>query len=396
MPIPTPFFSRTFPLVESHEWRNWSGYLAAGVYEPSHEREYYAIRNSVAVIDVSPLYKYEIAGPDAFRLVDRIFPRDLSRCVPGHVLYSPWCDEDGKVIDDGTITCLDDGRFRITAADPSLYWFREVSYGFRAEVTDLSEELAALAVQGPNSRAVLKSIVADVDLDRLGYFRMAEGQFNGSPVTVTRTGYTGDLGYELWLRPQDAERLWDMLMDTGRDYGVLPVGMVALDLARIEAGFLLVEVDYISAHHARTDEQKSSPYELGLGWTVDLNGDDFVGRHALVAEKAAGPAWRFIGLSVDWPELERLFDRADLPPQVAGRASRSSVPLYQDDLQIGQATSHAFSPILKEYIAIGTVSTRTTDFDRTVQMEVTVEHHRRQAQATIVKPPFFNPPQKRS
>jgi aminomethyltransferase len=395
MPIPTPFHSRTAPLCESHEWRSWAGYLAAAVYEPSHEREYYAIRNSVALIDVSPLFKYEISGPDALRLVDRVVTRDMTRCRLNQVVYTPWCDEDGKVIDDGTVARLDVNHFRVTAADPNLRWFQDVGYGLNAQVVDVSQDLAALSIQGPSSRAVLKKTVTGIDLDQLGYFRLAEGQVDDLPVSVTRTGYTGDLGYELWLRPEYAERLWDRLMDEGAAYGILPAGMVALDIARIEAGLLLIEVDYISSHYARIEAQKSSPYELGLGWTVALDGADFIGRQALRAEKARGSTWGFVGLEVDWSDLERLYGMVGLPPQVAGRASRSAVPIYRNNRQIGQATSQTFSPILKRYIAIGTVLKEHAVLGSRVKIEVTVEYSRAQASATIVRTPFFDPERKR-
>jgi len=395
MPIPTPFHTRTAPLCESYEWRTWSGYLAASVYEPSHEREYYAIRNSAALIDVSPLFKYEISGPDAARLVDRIVTRDVSKCRVGQVLYTPWCDEDGQVIDDGTVHRLAENHFRITAADPNLRWFQDVGYGLDARVVDVSSDLAALSLQGPNSRAILKELVHDINLDKLRYFRFAHGTLDDFPVTISRTGYTGDLGYELWVRPEYAERLWDCLTAVGHRYGALPAGMVALDIARIEAGLLLIEVDYKSSHHAVIEAQKSSPYELGLGWAVALNGADFIGRKALRAEKARGSEWAFIGLHIDWPDLERLFAVEDLPPQVAGRASRTAVPLYKNGKQIGQATSQTFSPILKQYIAIGTVLAAYTAVGSQVQMEVTVEYKRQQVKATIVETPFFNPERKR-
>ena len=395
MPIPTPFHARTAALCESYEWRDWSGYLAAGVYEPSHEREYFAIRNSAALIDVSPLFKYEISGPDAARLVDRIITRDVTRCRIGQVLYSPWCDEDGKVIDDGTIARLDENHFRITAADPNLRWFQDAGYGFDAHVVDVSRDLAALSIQGPRSRDVLKAVVSGIDFDRLGYFRLAHGAFDHLPVTVTRTGYTGDLGYELWVRPENAERLWDCLVDRGAAYGLLPAGMVALDIARIEAGLLLIEVDYISAAKARIPEQKSSPYEIGLGWAVALDGAAFVGRRALQNEKARGSKWAFVGLNVDWLDLERLYGAVDLPPQIAGRASRLAVPVYKNGRQIGQATSRTFSPILKQYIAIGTVLSEYATTGAPVQVEVTVEYSRERAGASIVKTPFFDPERKR-
>lgn len=396
MPLPTPFHSRTSTLCESYEWREWSGYLAAATYEPSHEREYFAIRNSAALIDVSPLFKYEITGPHAGRAVDRIITRDVSRCRVGQVLYTPWCDEEGKVIDDGTVARLGRDHFRITAADPNLRWFQDVSYGFDVQVADVSQDLAALSVQGPLSRDILKKTITAIDFDRLRFFHLAHGQAGEFPVTVTRTGYSGDLGYELWVRPQHAEQLWDSLMEHGSAYGLLPAGMVALDIARIEAGLLLIEIDYISAHKARIEAQKSSPYELGLGWTVASTGADFIGGGALSAERERGSKWTFVGLEVQWTDLERLYAAVDLPPQVAGRASRLAVPIYKNGRQIGQATSQTFSPILKKYIAMGTVLSEHAAFGTEVDIEITVEYSRETAKATLVKPPFFDPERKRS
>ncbi|MFQ5400530.1 MAG: aminomethyltransferase family protein [Anaerolineae bacterium] len=400
MPLPTPFYSRVSALCESHEWRNWAGYLAAGLYEPSHEREYFAIRNSAALIDVSPLFKYEITGPDALRLVDRIMTRDVTRCRVGQALYSPWCDEEGKMIDDGTVARLDEMHFRITAADPSLRWFQDVGYGMNVQVADVTQDLAALALQGPNSRAILKEVVRGIDFDGLRYFRLAHGEVDGLPLIVTRTGYTGDLGYELWVRPEFAEQLWDVLMARGAAYGLLPAGLVALDIARIEAGLLLIEVDYISAHKALIESQKSSPYEVGLGWAVALSGVDFIGRKALLAERKRPPEWHFVGIQVDWLDLERLYGKVGLPPQVAGRASRITVPIYRDLRQIGQVTSHTFSPILKKLIGIGTVMDGYAAVGTPVEMEITIEHSRLQTRqrvkATVVRTPFFDPERKRA
>lgn len=395
MPLTTPFHTRTAPLVESYEWRNWSGFLAASVYEPSHEREYYAIRNAAGLIDVSPLFKYEVTGPDAARLVDRVMTRNIAKCGVWQVMYSPWCDEAGQVIDDGTVARLDNSHFRLTAADPSLRWFQDVGYGLNAQVVNVSDELAALALQGPNSRAILQQIVTGMDVGKLKFFRLGRGQIDGRDVTITRTGYTGDLGYELWLAPADAVAVWDLLMEKGRLYGLLPVGMLALDIARVEAGLLLADIDYKSAHKAVIDAQLSSPYELGLGWAVALDGADFVGKRALAQEKAAGSEWAFVGVHVAWNDLERLFGAQDLPPKVAGRASRTAVPLYKQGRQIGQITSHTFSPILKEYIGIGTVYAEYGQVGTAVEMEFTVEYSRQRAKATVVKTPFFEPERKR-
>ena len=396
MPIPSPFHARTSVLCESHEWRNWAGYLAAGLYEPGHEREYYAIRNSAALIDVTPLYKYEIIGPQAEGAVNRIITRDIRRCKVDQVIYTPWCDDQGKVIDDGTVSHLSESAFRITAAEPNLAWFQDCCFGLDCQVADVTTELAALALQGPNSRPILEKIFSGMYLSPLQYYRLAHGHVGRIPVTVSRTGYTGDLGYELWVAPQYAEALWDMLMEAGQGYGISPAGIVALDIARIEAGLIMLQVDYISARKSYIEAQKSSPYEIGMGWAVDLEKGDFIGRKALAAEKKAGSKWKLVGLEVDWQSLEALYARVGLAPQLTGRASRSAVPIYNDEFHTGQATSHTFSPILKKYIAIGTLESRYAGPGRALQVEFTVEYVRLRAEATVVKLPFYNPARKRA
>ncbi|MBW8010594.1 MAG: aminomethyl transferase family protein [Chloroflexi bacterium] len=396
MPIPTPFHAKTSALTASHEWSNWSGFLAAVMYEPYHEHEYYSIRNSAGLLDVSPLYKYEIKGPDAVFHADRIMTRDITKCEIGQIMYTPWCDEDGKVIDDGNIARLGKDHFRITAADPNLRWFQDCGYGLESEVVNVSDELAALALQGPNSRKILKEIVVGADLDKLQYFWLTEAKIDDFPITITRTGYTGDLGYELWVHPKQAERLWDIIFETGTNYGLSPFGLAALDMARIEAGLVLIEVDYNSSHKAVIESQKSSPYEIGLGWAVKFGENKFIGRRALEEEKVQEPEWTFIGLEIDWVDLESLFSRKNLPPQVTGRASRAALPIYLQSDHIGQATSITFSPLLKKYIALGSVRTNAAKIGTPVKLEVTVEYTRQAVDAVIVKPKFFNPKRKRS
>jgi aminomethyltransferase len=364
----------------------------------AHDREYYAIRNSAALIDVSPLFKYEVNGPEAARLVDRVITRDVTRQRVGQVYYTPWCDAHGKVIDDGTVSRLGPNQFRITSADPNGRWFQDVGYGLDATVTNVTDDLAALAIQGPRSRDILEGVIGGVDFSRLGYFHLAQGVADGFPVTVTRTGYTGDLGYELWVRPEHAERLWDCLIDRGHGHGLLPAGIIALDIARVEAGLIMIAVDYVSSHHAVIESQKSSPYEIGLGWAVSPGKGDFIGRRALAAERERGSTWRFVGVRYDWPVLERLFAEEDLPPRVAGRASRSAVPVYESGnpgRHIGQITSHTFSPILKQYVGIGTILTPHAQMGSQVDVEVTVEFKRKTCPATIVPTPFFEPERKK-
>jgi len=396
MPIPSPFHSRTAGLCESHEWRNWSGYLAAGVYEPTHECEYYAIRNSAALIDVSPLFKYEFHGPDAGRAANRIITRDAWSMTPGKVIYTPWCDDDGKVIDDGTLACLEADRYRFTAAEDNYAWFQDCCFGLDVEIRDVTENLAALAVQGPSSRRLLERVLTGVDLSALRYYHLAKATLDGLPLVISRTGYTGDLGYELWLSPEDAGQVWDRLMEAGQALGVLPAGILALDIARIEAGLVMLQVDYISARKALIEAQKSSPYEIGMGWAVKLEKGDFIGRKALQKEKQAGSRWALVGLEVDWTSIENVYGRYDLAPQIAGRASRLAVPVYQGNRHIGQATSHTFSPLLKGYIALATVETRYTKPNGPVQLEITVEYVRHTVYARIVALPFLNLARKRA
>ena len=397
MLLETPFHARTGALCHHRRWRNWSGYAIALSYEPSHEYEYYAVRNGTALFDISPLRKYEITGRDAARLVDRIVTRNVADCPEGRVLYSPWCDEAGKLIDDGTVQRLEADRFRVTAADPCLRWFQDCGLGMDADVRDISLELAALALQGPTSGDILAGLVTGADIASIPYFGLAEGSVGAIPVTITRTGYTGDLGYELWVRPEHALDLWDALMETGGGYGIAPAGLDALDVARIEAGLLLKEVDYVSAWTALIESRKSSPYEAGLGWAVQpRSGRDFVGRRALEREAARPSKWAFAGLEVDWPRIERRFASVGLPPLVAGRASREPVPIFAAGAQVGFVTSSTFSPILKKYIALATLQ---RDFARPggrVDFELTVEFVRHEVPATVVETPFFDPARKRA
>ncbi len=396
MPIPSPLYSRTAALCTTQEWRDWSGYFSAITYGPSHEVEYYAVRNAAGLMDASPLYKYEIRGNDAERLLDRMVTRNVAKSRVGQVLYTPWCDEDGKVIDDGTLARLGKNHFRLTAADPSLRWLQDVGYGLDVKLRDVSTELAALALQGPNSYPILKSLVSNLKLETLRYYNLLQTEFNGAPLTITRTGYTGDLGYELWIAAEHAAALWDGVMQAGSGYGIMPLGLAALDILRVEAGLLLIEVDYSSTLHARIPEQQSSPYEIGLGWAVDLDKDDFIGKQALQAEYAAGTPRSLVGLEVDWHDLERLFGEANLPPQVAGRASRTAVPVYAGGVYVGQATSMVFSPILKKYIALATVRSEYAALGTPLEFEITVEYERKRAGATVSKMPFYNPAQKRA
>jgi aminomethyltransferase len=391
----TPFHPRTSALCVSHAWRRWAGHIAASSYELLHDREYHAIRSSAALLDVSPLHKYMVTGPDAARLLDRVVTRDVAKVKVGQVVYTPWCDTAGKVIDDCTISRLGEHIFRMTSADPNLRWLTENSVGLDVRIEDVSDSTAALALQGPNSRAILER-ATETKLSGLKYFRLTPATVRGVPVTITRTGYTGDLGYEIWVDARQALPLWDTLIEVGTPYGITPTGLLALDMARIEAGLILIDVDYISARKALIEGQKSSPYEVNLAWTVNLDKEFFVGRDALAAEAARGPAWQFVGVEVEWESLERLYAEVGLPPRLPTAAWRTSVPVYVDGKQVGYATSGSWSPLLKKYIALAHVISRYAKPGTEVAMEVTVEHHRKKAAARVAELPFFNPDRKRA
>lgn len=391
----TPFHSRTAPLVQGQAWRRWAGHAVASAYELVHDREYAAIRNSAALLDVSPLYKYLISGPDASRLLDRMVTRDITKCRIGQVVYTTWCDRHGKVIDDGTISRLGDALYRMTSAEPNLRWLTLNGAGMDVQIEEISARLGALALQGPLSRDILQQ-VSPADCSSLRYFRLVETTIRGVPVTVSRTGYTGDLGYEIWVDADRAVTVWDALIEAGTPYGITPAGIWALDMARIEAGLIMLDVDYHSSHHALIEAQKSSPLELGLEWTVPEEKGPYNGRSMLRAERARGPAWRFMGLAVDWVSLEGLYARASLPPQLPTAAWRTSAPVYRDGGQIGYASSGCWSPLLKQYLALAHLRAPHFAPGTNVRMEVTVEHQRLQAEARVVELPFFNPERKRS
>jgi aminomethyltransferase len=391
----SPFHARTAPLVRAQTWRRWAGYQMASAYDPHPDREYAAIRSAAALIDVSPLYKYRIEGRDAARLLDRMITRDVSKLKTGQVYYTPWCDAAGKVIDDGTVTRLAEHAYRLTSADSSLRWLHLNAFGLDVEIADHSERLATLALQGPLARDVLRG-ASDQDLSKLPYFRMAETTIRSIPVAVSRTGYTGDLGYELWVEAARAVELWDAMMRAGGDFGLTPAGVWALDIARIEAGLIMLDVDYFSAHHALIESRKSSPFEINLGWAVNATKGPFNGRAALAAERARGAAWGFVGLEIDWVSFERRFAAHGLPPQVPSVAWRSSAPVYADGVQVGYATSGCWSPLLKQLLALAHLRAPFFKIGARLEIEITAEHRRELALATVRALPFFDPERKKS
>jgi len=393
LPIGTAVHDRTFKLCESLNYREWSGYYAVSVYETHHEHEYNAIRNAAALIDVTPLYKYLVSGREATKFVNRVIARDINKVAVGQVIYCCWCDEQGKVIDDGTISRLAENRYRWTAADPSMRWFHQNGLGLDVEIEDVSDKVAALALQGPTSGRLLMQ-AAEADIARLKYFRFTSGRIAGVNVDISRTGYTGDLGYEIWMPWNDAPLVWDALFEHGRQFDLHAAGMLALDVARIEAGLILIEVDYFSSKKALIETQKYSPYEIGLGRLVDLRKEHFIGRAALEEENRRGPKRLLRGLGINWDDVERLYDQAGLAPQVPSIASRVAVPVYRGGFQIGKATSTTWSPTLKKLIGLASLNSEHAAPGTELQIELTVEATRHKARATVTELPFFNPPRK--
>jgi len=390
VPVGTAFHERTLALCESLSYREWSGYYTVSVYETTHEHEYNAIRNSAALIDISPLFKYRVTGRDATKFVNRVIARDINKVSIDQVIYCCWCDPEGKVIDDGTITRLCENEYRWTSADPSLRWFQQNALALDVKIEDISERIAALALQGPMSGRVLRA-VADAAIDNLKYFRVTRGKIAGVPVDVSRTGYTGDLGFEIWMPWIDAVKVWDALIGKGTAFDIHPAGMLALDIARIEAGLILIEVDYISSKKALIESQKYSPFEIGLGKLVDLKKESFVGREALAREAKKGAGRGLVGLEINWNEVEALYDKLKMAPQVPGTASRVAVPVYRGGRQVGKATSTTWSPTLKKMIALASVSSDSSDPGATLSMEMTIEAVRHTVSAKVVPLPFFNP-----
>jgi aminomethyltransferase len=394
MPRLSPFHSRTYALCRSYAWTEWAGYVAVSNYDRHSEREYFALRGSAGLLDVSPLYKYEVRGPDAAEFLASMWTRDITRLPLGRVVYGCMLDEEGYLLDDGTVARLDTDHYRVTSAAPWMGWYQSFSRGFDVRMEDSTHRLAALAIQGPRSLEIVQRAL-DADLSDLRYFGLRHAHLGDRPLVVTRTGYTGDLGFELWTAKQFALPLWDALVGAGSDFGLQPCGLDALDVTRIEAGFVLAGVDYISARDCVTESRKSTPYDAGLGWTVKPGDRDFVGRQALEAKRAAGGKWDLVGLEISWPAIEAIHDEYGIPPHLAPVASRRAVPVYDSyGLQVGQVTSSTWSPTLKRSIALAQVQREWAKPGTDLRVEYTVEFARRELPAKVVSRPFFDPPRK--
>jgi len=409
MPIKSPFFPRTFELCTSLKWKEWAGYYAVRSYDTLHEPEYFAIRHAAGLLDITPLFKYKVEGKDAAVFLARVMVKNINKQKVGRVAYLCWCNDHGKVVDDGTVMHLAQDDFFVTSADPCYLWLSRFTRGYDVKIEDVTEKVAALALQGPTSREILKQCT-DANMDALKFFGVTKAKIDGFDVNISRTGYTGDLGYEIWTKNENAVKLWDTLMAAGKDYDILPAGLDALDMTRIEAGLILKGVDYYNSVHALIENRMTSPYELGLGWTVNLDREPFNGQVALKAEKKHGSRWATVGLDISWTELEAVYAKYGLPPEVPNAAWRMSIPVYGNnkimprsghssrklaDKQVGYATSGTWSPTLKKNIAIATIDKRYDKPGTKVQFEIIVEHTRHTVSAIVNKPQFFNPERKR-
>jgi aminomethyltransferase len=293
---------------------------------------------------------------------------------------------------EGTIFRHTETSFQICAAEPALGWLELNSRGFDVSITDRSDAIAALSLQGPNSRDILK-MVSSVPIDDMKFFRFAHGQIGSVPVTISRTGYTGDLGYEIWIPAEHAVTVWDILIERGASYHITPCGLTAMDTSRVEAGFILINVDYVSSEVARLPSHRMSAYELNLGWAVKLNKEGhFVGRKALEKEKLTGPKRKVVGIEIGWKPLEDVYGKANLMPDLPPTPCREPVPVYdRNGTNIGRVTTRVWSGLLKKYIGLATVDSAFAAPDTEVFMEVTIDFQRKKVPARVAKTPFYRP-----
>ena len=393
----TPFHDRTSALNQTGLWQHWSGHLAANRYQISDKFEYFAVRNGVGIFDTSPLYKYRIAGRDAERFLAGMLARDIRTCPPWHAQYTTWLDERGFVLEDGVIQHRGPDEYLLTAAEPNYAWFADRIGRLSVTIEEVSLDIGALAVQGPRSRGLLSRMVPTVD--ELPFFGITTGTIGGRPVAVSRTGYTGDLGYEIWVETPDALTVWDTLWDAVDGHGVLPYGMAALYMLRIEAGLLLLGADFDSSRFAFNDAHRSTPLELGWAWMFKgLEDDDrpFIGRRALLSERAEKTSrWRMVGLVVDWEDYDRVYTDAGLIPPKDHRPVHEDWMVYDDErARVGYATSFMYSPILQRHIALARVRPDLARPGTRVFLEFTVDHRYQQVAAHVARLPLYNPERK--
>jgi aminomethyltransferase len=393
----TPFHPRLSELNDQGLYTHWQGYLSALRYSHAPKHEYFAVRNSIGLFDTSPLYKYRISGPDAERFLSGVFIRDIRSCRPGRAQYTIWCDDRGFVMEDGVIQHRAPDEYLLTSAEPNFGYFADRIGRLAVSIEDVSSQIGTIAIQGPRSRDLLARLVPSVAATP--FFGMTTGEIGGVPVTVSRTGYTGDLGYEVWVGAADALTAWDALWEAAEGCGVLPFGLAALYMLRIEAGLLLLAVDFDSSRYAFNDAHRSTPLELGWSWMFKGLADDdraFVGRRALERELTGKTSrWRMSGLMVDWEDYDRVYGAAGLiPPKVHAPVHEDWMVYDEAGQRVGYATSFMYSPVLQRHIALGRVRPDLAKVGQRVQLEFTVDHHYEKVAAHVVRLPFFNPERK--
>ncbi|MGB1253474.1 MAG: aminomethyltransferase family protein [Candidatus Promineifilaceae bacterium] len=396
----SPFHDRLAPLNQSEIWEHWAGYLAAPRYQYSDLTEYYSTRNSAAVFDTSPLFKYRFAGKDAEAYLGRVLARDIRKCRMGQAQYTVWCNEAGYVMEDGVIMRISADEYWLTSAEPNLRYFKKQAKGFEVTIEDTSTRYGILAIQGPHSLSVLGQLSDDVA--KLRYFRLTQTQIAGADVTISRTGFTGDLGYEIWIKSEDALTVWDAIWEAGLGYNLTPIGSVALSFARIEAGLLLIDVDFHNARFAWTDAQRETPHELGWGWMFKkLKSDDrdFIGRAAIEKEIATGSSrWKTVGLAVDWQDYDRLHREAGIMTPKDGMLVQDTMSIYRrSDIPwqyAGYASSFMWSSLKKQHVAIAKLPLDLCEPGTEVELEISIIRQPQYVLARVVELPFFNPKRK--
>lgn len=393
----TPFHARTSEANQTGLWSHWAGYLASDRYQMSDKFEYFAIRNSAAVIDTSPLYKYRIYGAEAERYLSGVLTRDIRKCRPGQAQYTAWCDDDGWVVEDGVILRLSEDEFLLTAAEPNLAYLAALKSGLRVEIEDVSDEYGALALQGPYAREILSQLAPE--MADIGYFHVTPAKIGTAAVTISRTGFTGDLGYEIWVGAADALDVWDRLFEVAAAYGAIPAGQTALLITRIEAGLILIDVDFHSARYAWNNDQRATPLELNMGWMIQgLAEDDraFIGRRAIEREIDEGTSrWRTVGVMVDWQHWAKVHADRGLVTSKDHRPEHGGMMLYDEDIErIGWTPSFVYSPMLQRHIGIARIRPDHSKLGTKVGLEVTIDHRYEVVDSYVSRMPFYNPARK--
>lgn len=393
----TPFHERLDQLNQTQRWGHWSGYLSALRYGMSPKHEYFAVRNSAGFFDTSPLYKHRITGSDAERFLAGVMTRDIRQCPPGRAQYTVWCDDRGFVLEDGVVFRHSDTEFLLTAAEPNFGYLGDLVGRLDVRIEDVTDQFGMLAVQGPRSREILTTLAPDVA--GLAYFEHTEAKIGTAPVTISRTGYTGDLGFEIRVPRDDALPVLDAVIEAGQGHGLRPFGEEALLMTRIEAGLVLIDVEFSSSRYAYTDHDRVTPKELGLGWMLkDLDADDrpFLGRDAIRRELADRTSrWATVGLMLDWADYDRVYNAGGLIPPKDETPQEYESMLYDDDGgRIGYATSLMYSPMLQRHIAIARVRPDLSARGTRVNLELTINHQYETVAAEVTRLPFFNPPRK--